>query len=362
MLHILLFVITMKYHLNYEKEDDNYILLEQVFKIIDSRKSEKIIASYGVGNVEMFVLCLKIMFTAMFFGLDIKFIVNDLKNLEKLRNFFNIEEVPEPSYIYNYFSKLTEEQILKISNRILNSFKTYKNRKQMTYLVDATPVDLDFNIKSRKKTKEYLKTLDLKWSYSTSKGYYIGFKATVVVEYTSAMPVMILIHSGAPNDSKLFDEILKELKIRRIIRNNDILIFDRGYYSYNNYQIGVSKYKIIPFIFPKNNFKINKLNDRLSYPLEIFSLKKPINKLKSIFKRIKRQLLGFIADWENYKPKRGKIEDFFKLCKEGVNLKKIHKYTPKSAKKTAILHVFLAGILTTLGYSGKTDLQRLAES
>jgi hypothetical protein len=38
----------MKHHLNYEKEEDNYILLGQVFKIIDSRKSEKIIASYGV--------------------------------------------------------------------------------------------------------------------------------------------------------------------------------------------------------------------------------------------------------------------------------------------------------------------------
>jgi hypothetical protein len=33
---------------------------------------------------------------------------------------------------------------------------------------------------------------------------------------------------------------------------------------------------------------------------------------------MKKQLLGFIPDWENYKPKRGKIEDFFKLCKEGV--------------------------------------------
>jgi transposase len=51
------------------------------------------------------------------------------------------------------------------------------------------------------------------------------------VEYTFAMPVMILIHSGTPNDSKLFDEILKKLKTRRIIRNSDILIFDKGYYN-----------------------------------------------------------------------------------------------------------------------------------
>ena len=27
-----------------------------------------------------------------------------------------------------------------------------------------------------------------------------------------------------------------------------------------------------------------------------------------------------------------KIEDFFKLCKEGLDMKKIHRYTKKSAK------------------------------
>jgi len=352
----------MKHHLNYEKEDDNYIMLGEIFKIIDSRATEKIIGSFGVKNISMFVLCLKIMFTGMFFGLDINFIVNDLKNIEKLRKFFNIEEVPESSYIYNFFSKFSEEQILNISNRILNTIKTFKRRKQMVFLVDATAADLDFNTQRKKKTKKYLKTLDLKWSYSSSKGYYIGFKATVIVEYTSAMPVAILIHSGAPNDAKLFDEILGELKRKRIIQDNDIIIFDKGYYSYKNYLTGISKYKIVPLIFPKDKFDIKRLERMISYPLEIFSPKKPTKKLKPTYKKIKRKLLQLLEDWENYKPIRGKIEDFFKLCKEGVNLRKIHKYTPKSAKKTVILHVFLAGIITTLGYSKKTALQKLSES
>lgn len=98
----------------------------------------------------------------------------------------------------------------------------------MTFIVDATPVDLDFNTHRKKKIKKYLKTLNLKWNNSTSKRFYIGFKATVVVEFNSSMPVAILIHSGAPNDSKLFNGILKKLKIKHIIRENDILIFDKG--------------------------------------------------------------------------------------------------------------------------------------
>jgi len=36
------------------------------------------------------------------------------------------------------------------------------------------------------------------------------------------------------------------------------------------------------------------------------------------------------------------IEDFFKFCKKGLNLQKIHKYTPESASKTIIITVFLA--------------------
>lgn len=352
----------MKHHLNYDKKDDNYILLGQIFKIIGSRRTQKIISSQKIKNSPMFILYLKIIFTGMFFNLDTNFVVNDLKNSAKLRKFFEIEEVPETSYIHNYFSKLTEKQILEITNRILNQTKIRKRRKIMTFIVDATPVDLDFNVKRKKKTKEYLKTLDLKWSYSSSKGFYIGFKATVILEYASAMPVAILIHSGAPNDSKLFDEILKELKKRRITRENDIIIFDKGYYSYKNYIIGINKYKIVPLIFPKEKFKIEKLEKKFHYPLEIFSLKKPTKRLKNTYKNLKRKLLQLIGDWENYKPIRGKIEDFFKLCKSGLNLKKIHKYTPKSAKKTTILHVFLAGIITTLGYSGKTELQKLSET
>ena len=61
------------------------------------------------------------------------------------------------------------------------------------------------------------------------KGFYIGFKATVVMDYDSMNPVCILIHSGAPNDAKLFDEIMENLQKRRIIQKGDILIFDKGY-------------------------------------------------------------------------------------------------------------------------------------
>ena len=176
------------------------------------------------------------------------------------------------------------------------------------------------------------------------------------------MPVAIIIHSGAPHDSKIFNEIMENLRKRRIIQKNDTIIFDRGYYSYKNYQIGISKYKIVPLIFPKEKFKIQKLNDKLTYPLQVFKDRKTEKQSKQLYKTLKNELLKKIAKLKHYKPIRGKIEDFFKLCKSGLNLKKLHKYTPESANRTAILTVFLAGLITTTGYTTKTALQKLSET
>ena len=162
------------------------------------------------------------------------------------------------------------------------NLKPLKKRGKQTFIVDATPVDLDYNIKRKKRYKKQLAKQGLKWSYASSYGFYIGFKATIVIEHKSALPVAILIHSGAPHDSKIFDEIMRNLQRRRIILKGDTIIFDKGYYSYKNYQIGISKYKIVPLIIPKENFKIQKLQNTLTYPLHVFKAKKQEKEAKKL--------------------------------------------------------------------------------
>ena len=72
----------------------------------------------------------------------------------------------------------------------------------------------------------------------------------MVLEKTTRTPVSILIHPGAPNDSKIFDEVLKELKRRSLIKPKDLIYFDRGYFSYENYKKSeLTNYKIIPVIY-----------------------------------------------------------------------------------------------------------------
>lgn len=352
----------MKHHLNISKEDPNYVLLERIFKIIDSRKSKTIISSKGVKNVNMMILSLKIIFTAIFFNTTVEFVVKELKRDKKLRKFFQIYEVPDAVQVSEYLSRFKADTYIKLVNSILIQTKPLKRRGKLTFLVDATPVDLDYNTQRKNRSKKHLTKRGLKWSYASSYGFYVGFKATIVIEYESAMPVAILIHSGAPHDSKIFTEIMDHLKRRRIIRKGDTIIFDKGYYSYKNYQIGISKYKIVPLIFPKENFKLQRLKDQLTYPLHVFKDKKLEKKAKKIYQTLKMKLIGKISNWKQYKPVRGKIEDFFKLCKSGLSMKKIHKYTAESASRTTILTVFLAGLLTTLGFNTKTALQKLSET
>ena len=99
-------------------------------------------------------------------------------------------------------------------------------------------LNTDINVIKQFITQERLKKLGLKWSYSTTKKHFIGFKVTVVLERTTLTPVSIFIHPGVPNDARIFEGILKELKRRGLIKKGDKIYFDRGYFSHNNYQNG----------------------------------------------------------------------------------------------------------------------------
>jgi hypothetical protein len=144
----------MKHHLNYSKEDPNYILLGKIFKIIGSRKSKTIMTSKGVKNVNMMILSIKIIFTAIFFNTTIEFVVQELKRDKKLKKFFEMSDVPEALQISEFLSRFNSDTYIKIVNSILINTKPLKRREKLTFIIDATPVDLHYNVKRKHRSKK----------------------------------------------------------------------------------------------------------------------------------------------------------------------------------------------------------------
>jgi len=60
-----------------------------------------------------------------------------------------------------------------------------------------------------------------------------------------------LINEANVSEPKIYPEILKELKRRRIIKTGDVIYADRGYYSYENYVTFIRDFKLVPLIFPR---------------------------------------------------------------------------------------------------------------
>lgn len=128
-----------------------------------------------------------------------------------------------------------------------------------------------------------------------------------------------------------------------------MIIFDKGYYGYKNYVLGISRFKIIPVIFPRNNFKMEKLMGMLSYPLSIFQPFQSREGKEIFYNSLVKTLKKKLENWKEYRPIRGMIEDVFKLAKDVFSLKKLHRYTECSVKKILCLRVLLIGIMTLLG-------------
>ena len=346
--------------LNYDSRDPKFNLLGKIFKIIDSKKFKDTCNRKGIKNRQMMVN--KILFMSMYFSYTVSDVVNELNRSSKLRKFAGFsKEIPTAEQIYEYMSRYSTEQYCKIVNSTLMRFNKENRGTYNRFIADATPSACDFNNDKHFIPKEHLEKLNLKWGFSTTKGHFIGFKVTVVLNEKTMTPVSILIHSGAPNDAKIFDEVLQNLQKRRIIKRKDIILFDRGYYGYKNYQIGVNKYKIVPIIFPKESYMEEKLKGQMSYPIEVFSRNNKAKELKKDIDSIASILFNKLQNWKDLKPVRGIIEDFFKVAKDAFGLGEFHSYTVESMSRKIYLCLLLTALIVQQGYKTKTQLQRLAE-
>jgi len=196
-----------------------------------------------------------------------------------------------------------------------------------------------------------------RWGYSPGKGYYKGYKLILVVEYPSLKPVAFYLYEGSPHDSRLFLRIVENLRRRRILRNGDRIIADKGFCDDENYWKGILQYKIEPCIFPKKNLNVKKIRGRFAHPFPALRNKS----LKRLYDKLFRRFDAFIKSWRKFKTERSIIEDLFKVMKKALSMDKVHRYTERSIAKFVAMIVLLLGIIISLGFNEKKKLQTLAE-
>ena len=138
----------------------------------------------------------------MFFSVDITYVVGELRKREELRRFAKLVEIPEARDIYRFLSRFSEKQFIGLVLGVLRSICVKRGRSRVL-IVDSTDVSLDINWFRKKITKADLEERDFKWGYSSSKGYYIGYKLSLAIKNPSLKLVAFLLHQGSPNDAKI---------------------------------------------------------------------------------------------------------------------------------------------------------------
>jgi len=190
-------------------------LLDIIFIDINCKETHQELSRKGIKPVNK-VWNAKIRLIAMFYGIDIKYVVNEL----------NIE-----------------------------------------IIVDPTDIRFKINLDKKFYDDRILEENGCEFGFSSSKGKFIGGKLTIAMDYDTCQPLTMLFHPGAVHDSKIYLEILADLKRRRILKKGELILADKGYFSFKNYGAGLMDYKIVPLIRPKKDTRKDRVFSQFNYPL-----------------------------------------------------------------------------------------------
>ena len=297
----------------------------------------------------------------MFFSCEISYAIRELEERESLRNFLKISLVPTENEIYGIFSKYEPEQFTEFVFELLNDLCPRRKSGSRGVIIDSTDINLNLNWHAKKITKESLESKEYKWGHSTHRGFFIGMKLTLALESKTLKPLVFLINEANVSEPKIYPEILKELKRKRIIKAGDIVYADRGYYSYENYVLSVREFKVVPLIFPRKNCNFKKLFNMLRYPLKIFDSRRNTEKEIKFYKEVIAKFKELISKWKEFRSVRSIIEDVFKLAKKAYSMEDLHRYTRSSVQKYSSLAVLLVGITVNYGIKERKELQAFSE-
>jgi hypothetical protein len=348
----------MKIPLIPDEKDPIWNLFDKVVKVIDSRTFQEELGRNDFKNINNHQTLIKLLLLSMFFKKDVSDVYNQVNTKSRLSKFLNIDDLLSLKQYRELYTRNRHVKYLELTLKTLNKLQFKRIRHIRTIVLDSTSITLDLKFHGKFLSKQMLLSKDYKRCYSTNIGHYAGFKMTIAIEQRTCKPLAILMHQGCPNDSKIFDDMLFELQKRRILRIGQLILADRGFYSLNNYSIGINKYKIVPLLFPKKKPSLITLIMRLQDPLDAFKDEKC---QKGIYHYLREKLIHLLPKWEDFRRSRWKIEKVFDFLKNELKLKNIHAYTKNSVYKHVYLNVLLMGILISKGYNEIEEIITLVD-
>jgi len=285
------------------KGDEKWEILSKIIDKLESRETKKALARNGITPVNKAIKMLKVIILAMFFELDVSYAVSEVNKRLELRKFLRIEEEVKLRAVYSFMAEFEADQFINFVFSILNANSKKSRSRPSILILDWTDISLDLN----PFRKRDLNNKPYKWGYST-KGFFLGMKMMILIDYRTLTPLFFHVYPANVHESRIYPLILEMLKRKRLIRFGDAIIMDRGFYAYKNYLIGI-RYGIVPLIIPRKNFRLEKLEGLISYPLFIFNSKN-VEKEKRRYKKLVKRLFEGLK--ENLKKLRSIIEDVIK--------------------------------------------------
>jgi hypothetical protein len=331
-----------------------WIVANKILETIDSNRSRKIASKLNIYDVSYFIAVMKIIVLSNLFERDISNVISEINHYQDLSKILKLKYHVESQDIYKYLSNANYEAIFSFFNRLFQLSKKNRSIRQKTVIIDSTYIDLDLNLR---KNRSKIGNMGKKYKYSfyPSIGYYVGFKLILAIDQNFDI-IGFQIHENCPNDSKLLFTFVESLFKSRRLKYGDIILCDKGFTSKKNYILLINRFCLIPLIYPRKNTKIDQIIRSLCPPLEtFFDQKYKLQKWKSAVKEFKEKM----ANWEQFKITRSKIEDLFNISKNCLQMNQLHQYTHLSVSKSVAIKLFLTEKLICLCAEENIEIKAL---
>ena len=107
-------------------------MLKEVLKFFDSRIARQELAKRNI-PIKNGVKAFKTVLTAMFFSIDVSYVIKELNCREELRRFLNVDEIIDKSYIYRFLSRFTSETFVNVLSLLNLNLQCTERRKKRVF-------------------------------------------------------------------------------------------------------------------------------------------------------------------------------------------------------------------------------------